>query len=293
MTSRIILFSVILFFKVASGIAQTNATEAKAAYLLAEESYGKGDMKSTLEYLEDASVKLGSANAKILYLKIIAERELANKDTAYISKLASSINNFEKAPDSKDFNEDKTLEVVKIKLQLNKELAQKKKAEQDGRLIEPGLKAFALAHAEWPIGASLYQLVIKHPAMFPLKKEKVGYSAITTQMGIAYTFLDTKSGITQIYLKNDHLVGYVETQIDIDNDDANHSKGNEAFTAALKNLTEQLVAQPVVTPSAVNNGEQVAYSWQAGQKFVTLTKQNMLLNGMRLSKVFTFFYYPD
>src|SRR3569623_972368 len=92
-----------IFFNVTS-FAQTNQEEAKAAYLLAEESYAKGDMKSTVQYLDEAGNKLGSVNAKILYLKIMAKRELANRDQSYFAKLDSTIALFQKLPEASTFN---------------------------------------------------------------------------------------------------------------------------------------------------------------------------------------------
>jgi len=287
------LLLLLLFFSLRAS-SQTNANEAKAAYLLAEESYGKGDMKSTLEYLDDASVKLGSANAKILYLKIMAERELANKDTAYISKLASSINNFEKAPDSKDFNEEKTLEVMKIKLQLNKDIAQKRKAEDQNRLIVSGMKAFAAEHTDWPLGATLEELKVKHPAMFaPIKKKQESYATTATELGLVYTFPNVKLGVNNLYLKNGRLVGYSETLLDITNDDVNYSKGKEVVEAVLKKLNDQLKTEPVASPSNIQDGEFITNEWRSGQNILSLTKLLQLFNGWRISKITLFFYHPS
>ena len=42
----------IMFFFGTSAFSQTNQTEAKAAYLLAEESYGKRDYKTALDFLK-------------------------------------------------------------------------------------------------------------------------------------------------------------------------------------------------------------------------------------------------
>lgn len=117
---RYLLLLVAFLFSI-SLYAQTNLLEAKAAYLLAEESYGKGDMRTTLQYLDDAISKLGSSNAKILYLKIVSLKELSARDTAFASKLDLAVSEFEKTPDISSFNEEKALEVMKIKLERNKE----------------------------------------------------------------------------------------------------------------------------------------------------------------------------
>src|SRR6187402_2972017 len=93
-------FIIVLLIAAETVTAQTNPLEAKAAYLLAEESYDKGDMRAALQYLDDAISKLGKANAKTLYLKIIVLKEMNTKnpaDTSAGSKLDLAIADFEKA----------------------------------------------------------------------------------------------------------------------------------------------------------------------------------------------------
>src|SRR5688572_6813702 len=111
-------FIFLLLSGTASGQNSLQMAEAKAAYLLAEEDFNAGKYESTISYLNKAVEKIGAANAKILYLKIMAEKELLRKDTSFLLKLNESIAAFEKAPDVASFNEDKYLEVVKLKLQL-------------------------------------------------------------------------------------------------------------------------------------------------------------------------------
>jgi len=277
---------------------QNNANEAKAAYLLAEESYSKGDMKSAIEFLGDASAKLGGANSKILYLKIMAQRELANKDTSYLSKLASSISIFEKAPDAKDFSEEKSLEIMKIKLQLNKELAQKNKAEQNKTVIEEGLKAFALEHPDWPLGATLDELKAKHPDVFAPVKKQPGYVITPGELGTAYTFIkgtsyNTTPVTTNIYIKDGRLVGYTQRLFLIANDDGTHAKGKEVLKASLERLTTLTNIQPVTTPANITNGESTTYSWKAGENFLTITNYFSLFSGAGLSSIDLFFYHPN
>lgn len=101
--------------------AQANATEAKAAYLLAEDSYGKGDYKSALEFLRQVREALGSTNCKILYLQIMATRELYAKDTGSNNNVLPLILEFEKSPDYANFNEEKSLEISKLKLLIKTE----------------------------------------------------------------------------------------------------------------------------------------------------------------------------
>ncbi len=105
-----------------SSIAQTEATEAKAAYLLAEESFASRDWKGALSYLEECRKKIGKPNSKILYLQIMTELELSKTDTSFNKAVLKTIIDFEKAFDIKDFNEEKTMEVMKAKLRLNRKL---------------------------------------------------------------------------------------------------------------------------------------------------------------------------
>ena len=113
-------FSFMLFFAT-SAFSQSNQTEAKAAYLLAEESYGKGDYKTALDFLQQVKTNMGKSNCKILYLEIMATRELYAKDSSNAEKLLPLITEFEKSSDFADFNEEKTLEIIKLKLLLKGE----------------------------------------------------------------------------------------------------------------------------------------------------------------------------
>lgn len=116
-----LLFTSILFTVIHFSLhAQTAAAEARAAYLLAEEAFTANDWKGALSYLEDCKKKIGTPNCKILYLQIMSEMELAKADSSYQTAVLRSIADFEKAPDVKNFNEDKVLEVMKTKIRLNK-----------------------------------------------------------------------------------------------------------------------------------------------------------------------------
>lgn len=103
---------------------QSNA-EAKAAYLLAEESYGKGDYESTLIYLKAAKQSLGAANSKILYLEILTEVELSKTKSANPERMLSLINEFEVNSEEERFSEEKILEIYKIKMTVKKGMAEK------------------------------------------------------------------------------------------------------------------------------------------------------------------------
>lgn len=99
-------------------MAQMNQAEAKAAYLLAEESFASSNWESTINYLEQCKSLLGTTNSKILYLKLLAQVEIAKSNPEHYNEVIKTITDFENAPDVKNYNEDKVIEVMKLKLQV-------------------------------------------------------------------------------------------------------------------------------------------------------------------------------
>jgi|GEM_PF-2580111 len=138
--------------------AQNNANEAKAAYLLAEESYSKGDYKTALDYLQQVKTALGSANCKILYLQIIITKEVNAKNPRASEVLLPLIAEFEQSPDFKDYNEEKILEITKIKMAMKNE--QKALKEKDDR--EKAIKDSA-ALADKTLNAALDKIFNRYP----------------------------------------------------------------------------------------------------------------------------------
>jgi hypothetical protein len=126
---QLLLFA-LLVCSLSNSYAQSSSTDAKAAYLLAEESFAANDWKGTLSYLAECQKKLGTVNSKVLYLQIMAQLELAKTDTTYQNTVLKSITAFEKAPDIKNFNEEKVLEVAKTKLRLNRLAEETQKARE-------------------------------------------------------------------------------------------------------------------------------------------------------------------
>lgn len=116
-----LFFFLLGLLSVQTAKAQNAALEAKAAYLLAEEEYNNGKYIDAIKYLDEAAAKLGKRNAKILYLQILSEAELAKFDTAYRTKLLQTIHAFQSTPDAAEFNEEKTLEVAKLKFKTQRE----------------------------------------------------------------------------------------------------------------------------------------------------------------------------
>lgn len=154
--------------------AQSAAQEAKAAYLLAEEEFGAGKYTSALFYLEEAATKLGNANAKILYLKVMALQVLSQDDEENIPKLKKAIEAFEKAPDFASFNEEKQLEVMKLKLKLAK-------AGTLGKTLNP-LEASVYSRVGitgWQAGVKLEDMKDAHQEYFAKAKKTVLSDTLT------------------------------------------------------------------------------------------------------------------
>jgi hypothetical protein len=142
--------------------AQGNQIEAKAAYLLAEESFAEGNYAATLEYLETATKNLGTTNSKLLYLKIQAEHELYKKDKSYYDALIKSISAFQNAADVNTFTEEKVLEIAKKKLLLIKDQEQetKLKEEHTRKKTERSEYLDNYMFHSWPFGVTLDALKI-------------------------------------------------------------------------------------------------------------------------------------
>lgn len=207
--------SVVLFFLLLSSmpvLAQMNETEAKASYMLAEENYGKGNYPVALSFLKNAKASLGGANCKILYLQIQIESELAKTKKNYRDSLLKTITAFQTSPDIKDFNEDKVLEVVKMKL----EIAQKA-AEEAALLAEQKLAEEAKSEKtfkDWRFTAGLnVGLTVKeaekmYPAFFRRTKTEIsqdypGLEMITSKPVSGTNYTTTAS----IFIKNNKIVG--------------------------------------------------------------------------------------
>jgi hypothetical protein len=131
--------------------AQDKQREAKAAYLLAEESFGKGDYKATLDFLQQTRTSLGAVNCKILFLQIMATREMYAKDPQVSNRILPLIDEFEKSADYKDFTEEKILEISKLKLLMKlqqKALKEKTDKENTDKAANAVLeKAFEEVHS--------------------------------------------------------------------------------------------------------------------------------------------------
>lgn len=249
--------------------AQSNPIEAKAAYLLAEESYGKGEMRNALGYLEEAISKLGTANAKILYLKVMTLKEISTTDTSVNRKLDQAIAEFEKAPDVADFNEEKTLEIVKIKMRRKKESAGEANTLQ-------GLKAFE-EESRWYLGATIDSLYVLHKQQFdeyfkrvntPIDKVKPdGYifftQGLTTTDGIMFTG-------RRIHTYTKYHFNYID-------ENAGFSKAKNEMPALLRYYTDLMGAQPVERIKTVPNTVGGQLMTAVGSSYTWKSKDRMLI----------------
>jgi hypothetical protein len=183
-------------------VSQANSLEARAAYSLAEESYTKGDMRLAIQYLDEAVSKLGVANAKIQYLKVMALKALVAKDIRYAAELDAAIDGFEKAPDNAGFNEEKVLEVMKIKLE-------RRRQKNIGAELEKGIAAVQ-QETGWFLGMESDSLILMHKELFdkhfqtyPSKKGKLaadGYEILQQGDG-AFEMITLKKGVLQTYTR--------------------------------------------------------------------------------------------
>lgn len=213
--------------------AQTNSLEAKAAYLLAEESYGKGNMRAALDYLNEATAKLGAANAKILYLKIMALKEVSLKSPAFEKQLDTAIAAFEKAPDIDGFNEEKTLEIIKIKLE-------RKQQKNVGDQLEQAILAYQ-ANSGWIIGMRADSLQKLRPDLFIDQPGKyyVYKTALNRSMSLLYHYknLNLQNLSDLITIKDSLISNHVHYYYNYPNDEtASFDKSAQAQVKILEDL---------------------------------------------------------
>ena len=240
-------------------LGQTNQLEAKAAYMLAEEAFAASNYPATLNYLETAVTKLGGANSKILYLKIMAQQELSKTDKRYLAKLDSTIADFEKAPDVANFNEEKVLEVIKLKMQIKQEADAVKNStlfNRDG----------------WTFGTSLDALKIKKPEFF----ENISSTSIPGYGELVNKNAITQPGISILYVSKNILYGYGESLFSMLMDDGAFSKGKAQIATLMERIKGEMVSAPVEktfppTGSKECRGNATTYTWERGSKKITLT----------------------
>ena len=193
-------------------LAQMNETEAKASYMLAEENYGKGNYPVALTFLKNAKANLGGANCKILYLQIQIESELAKTRKNYRDSLLKTITAFQNSPDIKDFNEDKVLEVVKMKLEIAQKAAEEAALLAEQKLAEEAKSDKTFKDWRFTIGLTVGLTVQEAEKMYPawfrrtkteISQDYPGLEMITSKPVSGTNYTTTAS----IFIKNNKIVG--------------------------------------------------------------------------------------
>jgi hypothetical protein len=257
---RLLQLFVLMILLIPGAQAQNKGAEAKAAYLLAEEQFNAGNYETCISYLDDASKNLGAANSKILYLKIMSQREIAKKDTSYISRLIATIDSFEKATDVSNFNEEKYLEVVKLKLFVRKQGIEEKTPEE-------------LAAARF-INYSIDGL---KPGMSvdDLKKTKQDYFARATKSttgDVDTYFLSDSTNMSVVSTKNNIVFSVYKTLFIHEGEDIGFSKGSASINE-IKNALGFNFAPVITTTETAGKGATsiiTIYEWQLAHKTVTI-----------------------
>ena len=243
----LILFLLLLILTAKAQNPMT-AAEAKAAYMLAEEQYAAGNYSGALSYLKTATEKLGKANSKILYLQIMAQQELSKTDKSYSSRVDSSIALFENAPDLAQFNEEKTFEIVKLKLQRKEQL----KADER-------LKKYDLL--DLPLGITFEEAKSQKPEFFT----NTGTYNASTKTGYV------QSGYTWLHFKNGRLFS-VAKSIYFSRDGAMEKTRNESLATLQQNKsqTNMSPAEKVDNRTGECNSTTNLYTWQSGTRTIQL-----------------------
>jgi len=273
-------FFLMLFFAT-SAFSQANQTEAKAAYLLAEESYGKGDYKTALDFLKQVKISMGKSNCKILYLEIMATRELFPK-IEDSDKLIALIDEFEKSPDYENFAEEKVLEIAKLELTLKANMKVFKEKKDKENAVNAALeKAFNEVHNRLgPWNVSLVGL----DSLVPMLKVKEWkrLEGFTTYVAPGFHF-DPKSGkrtgfnwaidenvnyqgrVANISINKGKINRY-ETFLVYDADKNNAEKAYQKSLEIVKEYTQKLGFAPALNIRSLY----AAYEWKRGERTILL-----------------------
>ena len=314
------LLLVISICFVCSVSAQTNTSEAKAAYLLAEESYGKGDYKNALEFLRTAREALGGTNCKVLYLQIMATRELYAKDSSVNSKLLPLILEFEKSADYASFNEEKSLEITKLKLLIKAEQrAVMDKLEEvkiaRGKRIDSMAKArtqenkdalIRTANSKAPLNITLDELDIANPK-WKVKKWAVYKvsSAVDLYHDPAFDYgemwfpfptmknaYSLISRVCGIYVKNGKVIGYAELKDSYNYNTAGPDAAKYYDTRMAQQAgivasdSQTFLLDPVTTPIVFKEAAGNRYLFTEGKYGVLIEEIHAPYWGMVLKTVF-------
>ena len=271
---------VLLLLLAGQSQAQNAQLEAKAAYLLAEESYGKGEMRAALDYINEAAGKLGVINAKLSYLKVMILKEMSIKDPSALTKLDTAVVEFEKAPDLADFNEQKTLEIVKIKL----ERRQKNTA---AAALEQQIAAYQ-KKIGWSIGISTDSMIVLQKEKFDVyfkNNPKLNGKLKPTENIMFWE----KGNISEIIaLQNGLLFSYSKFMPSFTDETVNFDKSKQVETAVLNELRNALgyVPEPTVTTTSLADGGSTSaylYTWKSAKITLMLGINRTATKSMNIS----------
>lgn len=127
------LIHILIFLCLATTTYSQNATEAKMAYQMAEEKFDAKQYDQALDFLKKAETALGKTNPPILFLKVMITNQIviARESTETYNNLEKAIEDFEQHKDKNALEEDKLMEVYRIKIELQKmKVAIQKEAER-------------------------------------------------------------------------------------------------------------------------------------------------------------------
>lgn len=276
--------------------AQGNANEAKAAYMLAEESYGKGDYRTALEYLQQAKTALGATNCKVLYLQIMVTKELNAKNPKAPNILLPLIAEFEQAPDYKDFNEDKSLEITKLKLAMKleqkalKEQEDKQKAELEAEAaVERAIDRIFSRYP--PLDITLAELDALHPNM-KLKNWKANKTFPTVKMSpnmdqvftrerypfgrIEKNFDSSANPFVSFQLMQhngvERTLSYAGILVYADKEIGDVASANAAVNAVMERYTREMGKPAIAVDTDDKDAHYTVYRWKTKKKQLDLCK---------------------
>lgn len=196
------IYMLLLFVLSNQIYAQNKQNEAIAAYQLAEENFEKGNYQTALDFLESAKKNFGKANSKMLYLQVYIENELYKNEQLSYNDILKTIASFEKAPDIKTFNNDKKLEISKLKLTLaniEKERAKilKEKEEKEKKVDD-------YAYEGWPFNISFKELQEKNKDSLVFAKRMRSAKNKDLNYDFLYSGSLTQSNYLEHYFKTPH-----------------------------------------------------------------------------------------
>lgn len=256
-TFLFLLFMIIIIINI---YAQDNSTEAIAAYQIAEESYEKGDFPTALRFLETAKKNLGTTNSKLMYLKIQIEMELYKTDKNLYEQMMKSINQFQTAPDIKNFNKDKVLEVMKLKMMLADEHETETTKALENQVFE---KEFAATNMQyWPlIGSSVAELKKERPAFFNKEYKSPLENGIEVFVNLKFK---------ESFCVKNNIVYSASQNVFDGPDDINFTKTKDLLNILLTDLNKKLTTKSKETSLNGEGYTSTTYTWTSGSKNITV-----------------------